>query len=96
MAQIYVDEQALRNFNKMFSTAASQYKSGYDKLSGLIDEATTTGVREDLAARLKELYERKKPTFEAVYKEVNKAQGYAEHQISQFKRTMDNITSEMR
>ena len=27
-------------------------------------------------------------------KQVNKAQGYAEHQLSQFKRTMDQIDSE--
>ena len=94
MPKIMVDKKSLQNFIKVFSLAASEYKSGYDKLSNLIDEATSTGVRGDAALKLRELYDRKKPIFDAIYKEVNKAQGYAEHQLSQFNRTMNRIDSE--
>ena len=93
--QIMVSLKDLMKFSEMLSNSASKYKSGYDRLSNLIDEVTKTGVRGDAAVRLRQLYDQKKPTFDNIYKEVNKAQGYAEHQINEFKTTSRNIDSSL-
>ena len=84
MAVVHVEESALNDLKNALTNAGESYKSNLVRLTNLITEITSGDIQGDLAVALKDKFEGKRATLNALAETIDEAAEYAGVQTTKF------------
>lgn len=84
MSVIHVDEAALNDLKNALANAGESYKQNLVRLTNLISEITSGDIQGDLAIDLKNKFEAKQSTLNALANTIDEAAEYAGMQTTKF------------
>lgn len=84
MSVIHVDEAALNDLKNALGNAGESYKQNLARLTNLISEITSGDIQGDLAIDLKNKFEAKQSTLNALANTIDEAAEYAGMQTTKF------------
>ncbi len=95
-SKIHVEESELAALKKVLEDAGEQYKSNLARLTNLIDEITSGDIQGDVADDLKAKFEAKRSDFDALTKEIEKAQEYTGAKGTAFTQMVTDLKDTMK
>ncbi len=84
MAVVHVEESALNDLKNALANAGESYKQNLARLTNLISEITSGDIQGDLAIDLKNKFEAKQSTLNALANTIDEAADYAGMQTTKF------------
>lgn len=96
MSVIHVDEAALNDLKNALGNAGESYKQNLARLTNLISEITSGDIQGDLAIDLKNKFEAKQSTLNALANTIDEAAEYAGMQTTKFGTLIQETKAGMR
>lgn len=96
MAQIHVDENALKALKTALEGAGENYKRNLTRLQNLINEITSGDIQGDPATDLLNKFQAKESMFKGIANTIDEAEEYMGIQTTKFTTMISDLSSSMR
>lgn len=96
MAQIHVDENALKALKNALEGAGENYKRNLTRLQNLMNEITSGDIQGDPATDLLNKFQAKESMFKGIASTIDEAEEYMGIQTTKFTTMISDLSSSMR
>ena len=96
MAQIHVDENALKALKNSLEGAGENYKINLTRLQNLMNEITSGDIQGDPATDLLNKFQSKESMFKGIASTIDEAEEYMGIQTTKFTTMISDLSSSMR